>query len=257
MKRLICISVLCAAFAVGPATAAGLAPIGTVSVSHSRDFGYDFAYPTYTSLVGAESLTVGGSANLKVATFTTSKGLILTSDAECTQKPLQKRVVTCYTPGAGSGMTPTAHGGGGDDRIAMSTGARIWMIATGDEGNDVLSGGLFADQLFGGNGNDVVSGGDDDDSLFGDSGADRLLGGPGNDFMNAGAGADLLIGGDGREYMLGLTGVDQLYGGEGDDFLGANDGEIDAAVDCGPGNDTAISDLGDPTVDCENILVDE
>ena len=50
-----------------------------------------------------------------------------------------------------------------------------------DNGNDILDGGIGADQMWGGKGNDTLRGGADDDILIGGAGADALDGGAGND----------------------------------------------------------------------------
>jgi Ca2+-binding RTX toxin-like protein len=57
---------------------------------------------------------------------------------------------------------------------------------------------------------------------------------------------DILIGDAGGNSIFGQPGVDSLYGRGGDDTLNALDGERDAAISCGGGADTLISDPNDP-----------
>ncbi|MFJ4371708.1 calcium-binding protein [Pseudomonas japonica] len=87
------------------------------------------------------------------------------------------------------------------------------LVATGSEGDDVLSGpstgnqslsGLAGnDTLTSGSGNDVLDGGSGNDTLNANAGNDQLSGGQGNDVLNGGTGSDLyLFGlGDGRDII--------------------------------------------------------
>ncbi len=86
--------------------------------------------------------------------------------------------------------------GVGQNRAAMSNG------------NDTVTGSIYADNIQGRNGNDLLKGGDGNDWLAGEAGNDRLLGEKGNDYLFGHAGDDTLNGGQGN---------DSLYGGEGND----------------------------------------
>ncbi|WP_188062695.1 hypothetical protein [Sphingobium sp. KCTC 72723] len=60
----------------------------------------------------------------------------------------------------------------------------------GGSGDDIATGGLFADTLVGGDGNDTLRGGGGDDRLVGAAGNDLLIGGAGDDGLEGGAGSD-------------------------------------------------------------------
>jgi hypothetical protein len=59
-------------------------------------------------------------------------------------------------------------------------------------------------------------------------------------------------GGDGNDGMFGGGGIDVFNGGAGNDDIVSRDGRGEQ-VDCGSGNDTAISDDADTRVSCEEI----
>ncbi len=69
-------------------------------------------------------------------------------------------------------------------------------------GNDILSGGISYDSLYGGEGNDTLNG---------NAGGDRLYGGEGNDTLNGGAGND--------DFYDVSIGVNVFNGGGGDDAV--------------------------------------
>jgi dipeptidyl aminopeptidase/acylaminoacyl peptidase len=92
---------------------------------------------------------------------------------------------------------------------------------------------------------EYLAGGGHDDIIFG-------LGG--NDTLPGGAGDDRIYGGGGNDVITGGSGEDHLYGGPGSDTIYAADGERDT-IDCGPGRDRAVVDLGiDKTVNCEVVV---
>jgi Ca2+-binding RTX toxin-like protein len=91
--------------------------------------------------------------------------------------------------------------GDGNDTISLvaDDSEKVGFTATGGAGDDVITGSLRSDQLFGeagkdqifaGDGDDHLDGGTDDDSLFGESGDDTLEHGGGNDVIDGGAGFD-------------------------------------------------------------------
>ena len=59
-------------------------------------------------------------------------------------------------------------------------------------------------------------------------------------------------GGGGNDGLFGGSGDDKFNGGAGDDNLVSRDGRAET-LDCGDGNDTAISDDGDTRISCEQI----
>jgi hypothetical protein len=91
--------------------------------------------------------------------------------------------------------TTEVHLGDLDDKVNVIEHGRFFtlMNAFGGPGDDVLSGGIYLDQLYGGPGRDRMMGGEGDDVVAdGDlSGApgDR---GPGRDYMDGGPGNDLV-----------------------------------------------------------------
>ena len=91
---------------------------------------------------------------------------------------------------------------------------------------------------------EYLAGGGHDDTIFGLGGNDTLLGGAGDDVIYGGAGNDIITGG---------AGADRLYGGAGSDTIYAVDNERDI-IDCGAGNDRAVVDAVDKTVNCEVVV---
>ncbi len=62
---------------------------------------------------------------------------------------------------------------------------------------------------------------------------------------DGGAGNDTLTGGDGADTLSGGPGADTLFGNGGGDTLQAQDGELDATLDCGTGTDLVELDFDD------------
>ena len=78
----------------------------------------------------------------------------------------------------------------------------------GTNNNDVLTGGLSIDAIYGFDGHDLIFGGASNDHLFGGAGNDTLNGGAGNDVLNGGTGNDTLNGGTGADFLSGGPGAD-------------------------------------------------
>ncbi|CAD5972151.1 Iron-regulated protein FrpC [Planktothrix tepida] len=102
------------------------------------------------------------------------------------------------------------------------------VVLYGDEGNNLLTGGLGHDSLYGGGGDDslignwgsdALFGGDGQDLLEGNEGNDSLYGEFGNDALDGGSGNDLLQGGPGNDSLTGNTGNDSLDGYKGSESL--------------------------------------
>jgi hypothetical protein len=71
--------------------------------------------------------------------------------------------------------------------------------------------------------------------------------------INASVTLPVTMNGDGgNDGLFGGSGEDRFFGGDGDDNLVSRDGRPET-LDCGPGNDTAISDDGDTRISCEQI----
>lgn len=79
--------------------------------------------------------------------------------------------------------------------IFDATGATWSVKLLGQGGNDTLTGGDLADQLYGGPGNDILFGNGGDDILNASTGADQLSGGAGNDIIFMDADDTLIDGG--------------------------------------------------------------
>ena len=160
----------------------------------------------------------------------------------------------------------TLRGGGGNDTL---TGGGLYDRLYGDDGDDLLQAGPFANLLYGGAGGDTLTGNLGRDALYGGDGADLLDGGDRGDLLDGGAGDDLLAGGAGNDTFLGSDGNDALDGGDGTDLLawagqgrgvaadlsagiagfadGAGDSMTLAGVENllgGDGDDTLAGDLG-------------
>lgn len=113
-----------------------------------------------------------------------------------------------------------ANGGFGDDLILGGLHADQLH---GDTGNDRIYGGAGNDTLDGYTGNDLLSGGDGNDGVYGWWGNDTLYGGNGDDHLDGFDGADRLYGNNGADSLLGYQGADYLEGDNGDDFLEGDD----------------------------------
>ncbi|QIK65874.1 calcium-binding protein [Nocardioides sp. HDW12B] len=148
-------------------------------------------------------------------------------------------------------------------------------VVIGGEGDDLLSGHLGDDQLFGENrtANPVsafrsgactgnAGTGTGDDTLNGDVGDDWLAGGPGDDSLTGGEGSDTLCGNGDQDSLDGddgptgeAAGNDELRGGDGDDRLegrGGSDvadgGDGDDLVEGGEAVDLTLGGTGSDAV---------
>ena len=158
-------------------------------------------------------------------------------------------------------------GGNGDDVFVNNSS--LSGTAIGDNGDDILIGGIGRDFLRGNDGNDTlqggdgddnITGGDGDDTISGDAGNDVVRGADGNDTLNGGLGDDVVDGGrgddtvsgdEGNDTVLGGDGNDVLDGGEGNDRLRGNDGDDvirggngDDDLQGNDGRDQLFGDLG-------------
>ncbi|WP_319585586.1 putative Ig domain-containing protein [uncultured Desulfobulbus sp.] len=124
----------------------------------------------------------------------------------------------------------------------------------GDNGNDILEGGVGIDQLFGGNGDDALSGGDDIDSLYGEDGDDILSGGADGDMLYGGAGNDRMESGTGDDLLVGGLGSDYLDGGEGFDSARYNESTEGVVFDLNAGSGVGGEAEGDILVSIEYVL---
>ena len=137
-------------------------------------------------------------------------------------------------------------------------------IIDGLDGDDNLTGGTLADEIWGGDGDDTIIGNSGDDKLVGSLGNDLILGGNGDDLIWGGDGWDDIAGNNGDDFisgnagndiLYGSTGSDTLYGGDGDDILYALESgdykhDLSHANDLhgGNGNDLIYGSSGNDTL---------
>jgi Putative metal-binding motif len=60
-------------------------------------------------------------------------------------------------------------------------------------------------------------------------------------------------GGDDDDALFGGGGIDTFLGGAGNDNIDSRDGRAESQVDCGTGNDVAVSDGSDTRINCERF----
>jgi Ca2+-binding RTX toxin-like protein len=182
----------------------------------------------------------------------------------------------------GNAGSDTLVGGVGSDTLEAGENYK-----NPDSGNDTLEGNGGTDVLFADPGADVLRGGPGNDLLASSvptCQGHTYEGGPGIDTVSyaratvgvtvtvEGSGGpsgcatpdrllddeslegsdlpDTLVGDNGRNSLLGHLGADTFIGKGGDDFVDAADGRRDKRVDCGGGNDEALLDGSDPSVNC-------
>ena len=119
--------------------------------------------------------------------------------------------------------------------------------------DDRINGGRQVDDLRGGGGDDLIRGHSGNDSIEGGSGDDDLYGGGGGDQIRGGHGNDYLFGSSGRDTLMGNAGADELDGGNFDDVL--NGGRGADILTGGSGSDTFVFGLSagsDLITDFEN-----
>jgi uncharacterized repeat protein (TIGR01451 family) len=140
--------------------------------------------------------------------------------------------------------------GGLDDDVI--TGTVFGDTIYGLEGSDLLRGEDGADCLWGGEGSDVLDGDGGDDSLWGGNGRDRVVAGDGNDRLYGGLKRDVLIAGTGDDFVSPGTGRDLIRAGAGNDVVNARDGSRDV-VECASGVDRVTADRRDRLRGCEQV----
>jgi Ca2+-binding RTX toxin-like protein len=180
----------------------------------------------------------------------------------------------------------TFQGGPGRDFLRGGDGSDL---LDGGEGNDIVEGEEGADSLVGGPGRDTLDGGLGTDSISGGDGSDTVtyeeragaqpititldgaandgeagendainadiedaIGGAGDDTITGNPGANEIDGGDGGDVIDGLGGRDTIDGGPGNDRITSRDG-IQESIDCGDGNDLAVTDEFDSAANCETV----
>jgi hypothetical protein len=103
---------------------------------------------------------------------------------------------------------------GGNDSITFASNLTIPTWTDAGAGNDTVTAGNGADEIYlgdgddtadAGGGNDFVAGGAGEDLIDGDTGNDDLYGGGDNDFVIGGPGVDDLFGQGGNDILVGGT----------------------------------------------------
>ena len=122
----------------------------------------------------------------------------------------------------------------------------------GSPSSDQLTGSPTRDRINGAAGSDNVNGGAGNDDVAGGDGADQVNGGAGQDTVMGGAGNDTANGGAGNDRILDTQGTDTLNGGANSDLVVSRDGDPDT-VNCGPGEDVAVTDPNDNVKGCEHV----
>ncbi len=152
----------------------------------------------------------------------------------------------CGTP---INTTHTYNGGGGNDFFfPVSAPWSSWAI-NGGAGNDILLGGLVADDIHGGAGNDKIFGLGGKDQIHGDDGTDLLVGEfiidlpffTGDDCIWGGGGTDFVFGDNIIATSFGTAGGnDSLWGDDDVDLIIGDDGISDIFSQTKPGGNDAI-----------------
>lgn len=146
------------------------------------------------------------------------------------------------------GTLQIALGLGDDTATVTGAGAMVY----GAEGADVLTGGAFAERLFGEEGDDVLNGLGGDDTLEGGTGYDIINGGDGadrlfsdgGDLIHGDAGADVVCtrGAVAGGFIYGDAGADRLYANASNTTL--DGGDDNDALYLGTGGGTALGGAG-------------
>ncbi|MBD9375682.1 hypothetical protein IB238_24055 [Rhizobium sp. ARZ01] len=108
-----------------------------------------------------------------------------------------------------------------------STADDLALVKSVLKGSDSLSGGSYADIIFGYDGNDKLYGKTGNDKLKGGAGDDKIHGGSGHDYLFGNSGKDTFIFKSVKDSTVGSLGRDTIY-----DFQGSEGDKIDlSAID--------------------------
>jgi Ca2+-binding RTX toxin-like protein len=178
-----------------------------------------------------------------------------------------RTVPVTVTIGVGDTDGQTGENDGVGDDIENVRGGSGADTIVGNALDNVLDGGLGADNISGGDGVDAVdysrrtvpvnvtlnagAGNDgqagENDTIAAD--VEGAFGGSGNDTLVGAAGNGFLFGFGGSDDLSDVGGIDTLDAGTGDDEIDSVDGAVDHDV-CGPGTDKVTKDAND-TVDAD------
>lgn len=224
----------------------------------ANDIGFDggnpHAVPPYSSLVrDATGITAGAGCTQDTDTSVACGDGASVNAIEITGGGGADRIaVSSGTYASLVIAAVTVNAGDGDDILqlgAMSTGPdnNLVPVLDGGAGDDqinaggdavTIDGGPGLDVLGGTGGNDTIRGGDDKDEISGNPGNDRLFGDGGDDNIQGGGGDDEVTGGAGSDTLSGDAGSTAH---PGNDMIEARDGERDT-VSCDFGADVANVD---------------
>ena len=136
-------------------------------------------------------------------------------------------------------------------KFSDKTISAISLTIKGTDANDMLTGSLSAETLYGLDGNDVIRAGGGHDTVWGGNGNDGLNGEAGNDIINGGTGNDVMYGGVGNDadryiFSIGhgrdtVIDIDDTTARDSLEFLSINS---TGAVFSRLGNDLQISGYG-------------
>ena len=212
-------------------------PLGTVSGTLSG-FAFENVDGTYTIFLGTD-IVVGENAPIS--------GTVTEIVRRSTLDPFGVHYADITGSFPATGVYEAFRGGGteffasvlsGSDFVEIDSPASLGPLAQSPlietyQGNDFVSGSIYADTIYAGGGDDMVDGDRGDDTIYGeggidildgDLGNDTLLGGDGNDILFGGGGGDVILGGEGDDFVSGGDGIDQISGGLGNDELHGDDG---------------------------------
>ena len=169
---------------------------------------------------------------------------------------------------AGRGGADSLYGGDGRDEVTFAertVNLQLSLDGIANDGPAGEAGHIESDieTIIGGSGNDlmtgddvqnVLSGGGGDDTIRGAAGNDVIFGGGGLDYIEGGKGDDRLMGAAGREeVMINPLQNDTLYGNDGNDWLYDVGHDVDL-LSGGAGNDTAGGNPDDVLESIEKSL---
>ena len=93
--------------------------------------------------------------------------------------------------------------------------------------DNIWTGSVFDDKLYGYEGNDTIYGRDGNDYIVGGEGNDAMFGDNGEDTLFGESGDDIIYGGDGNDTLWGREGNDIIHGGLGVDTSAHSNNSLD------------------------------
>ena len=182
-------------------------PLGTVSGTLSG-FAFENVDGTYTIFLGTD-IVVGENAPIS--------GTVTEIVRRSTLHPFGVHYADITRSFPATGVYEAFRGGGteffasvlsGSDFVEIDSPASLGPLAQSPlietyQGNDFVSGSIYADTIYAGGGDDMVDGDRGDDTIYGEGGIDILDGDRGNDTLFGGDGNDILFGGGGGDVILG------------------------------------------------------